>query len=276
MLVASVACSTCSQAFAPVRHRHVYTAEELLGNRVSNSPTRRKQQLVQRREGGIRTLRLHGTSDAKWCSSDDSSRDDYQGNCLDHELFEVMTRLDFGVGLSATGLAMLFGAIPTAQALADESTAVSENDRDPSPVVTETASRPAEEPSLRDLGFEVPYTGKSLPLSKFLGSKATLVVNPKIDDPESLNQVRTAIAILGLGGSSTLWFCIGRLISLSSLWLMTCVRPQKQHGGGAFSLFQSHLVFEIKLNCDLSYFFHSDIFCIPKRSRSSDPICRFL
>lgn len=43
--------------------------------------------------------------------------------------------------------------------------------------------------ALRDMGLKVPYTGKSLPLDKFLGSKATLVVNPKIDDPESLHQV---------------------------------------------------------------------------------------
>lgn len=45
--------------------------------------------------------------------------------------------------------------------------------------------------ALRDMGIKVPYTGKSLPLDKFLGSKATLVVNPKIDDPESLHQVCT-------------------------------------------------------------------------------------
>lgn len=46
--------------------------------------------------------------------------------------------------------------------------------------------------ALKDMGLEVPYTGKSLPLNKFLGGKATLVVNPKIDDPESLHQVRWA------------------------------------------------------------------------------------
>lgn len=219
MLFTAVASLSCSQAFAPVRHRHVYTADELLGNRGSNSPTHRKQQLVPRREGGLRTLGLHRPSDAKWCSIDDSSRDDYQGNCMDHNLFEVMTRLDFGVGLTATGVSMLFGAVPK-QASADESTAVSETVRDPSPVGTEPASRPTEEPSLRDLGFEVPYTGKSLPLSKFLGSKATLVVNPKIDDPESLNQVRADVLVSGL---------FGRLITLSSSSPMACVRKLVVH-----------------------------------------------
>lgn len=133
---------------------------------------------------------------------------------MDNDLFEVMTRLDFGVGLTAAGVSMLFGAVPK-QASADEIAAVSETVRDPSPVVTEMASQPAEEPSLRDLGFEVSYTGKSLPLSKFLGSKATLVVNSKIDDPESLNQVRADVTILSLGeASATLCFVASPAYSL--------------------------------------------------------------
>lgn len=109
------------------------------------------------------------------------------------------TRLDFGASLGATAAAVLMGGYPR-QALAEDAaveggegatTAVatvvsaSAEQAEAAPVVAAAVDSPA----LRDLGFEVPYTGKMVPLNKFLGGKATLVVNPKIDDPESLHQV---------------------------------------------------------------------------------------
>lgn len=109
------------------------------------------------------------------------------------------TRLGFGASLGATAAAVLMGGYPR-QALAEDAaveggegaataaatvTAASAEQAEAAPVVAAAV----ETPPLRDLGFEVPYTGKMVPLNKFLGSKATLVVNPKIDDPESLHQV---------------------------------------------------------------------------------------
>lgn len=58
--------------------------------------------------------------------------------------------------------------------------------------------------ALKDMGLEVPYTGKSLPLNKFLGGKATLVVNPKIDDPESLHQMPAITKLAAKYGSDGL------------------------------------------------------------------------
>lgn len=114
------------------------------------------------------------------------------------------TRLEFGAGLGAAAAIVLGGT--TAALAEDGSTAVAgdaaaagvaEAAQEASPEVVAPAPAPAAAAStaaaetrpLRELGFEVPYTGKSVPLSKFLGSRATLVVNPKIDDPESLHQV---------------------------------------------------------------------------------------
>lgn len=102
--------------------------------------------------------------------------------------------------MGATAAAVLMGGYPR-QALAEDAAveggegaataaatvaAASAEQAEAAPVVAAAA---VETPALRDLGFEVPYTGKMVPLNKFLGSKATLVVNPKIDDPESLHQV---------------------------------------------------------------------------------------
>eukprot|EP00904_Undaria_pinnatifida_P002745 jgi/Undpi1/12471/HiC_scaffold_5.g02142.m1 len=120
-------------------------------------------------------------------------------NGLDHEEGgdRSSTRLDFGVGLGATAAAVLLGG-RSRQALAEDvvaeggegaasatAAAVSTGPVDAAPVVAAAVEGPA----LRDLGFEVPYTGKMVPLNKFIGAKATLVVNPKIDDPESLHQM---------------------------------------------------------------------------------------
>lgn len=110
------------------------------------------------------------------------------------------TRLDFGVSLGAIAAALLMGGYPR-QALAKDAAteggegaatavatvaAVSAEQAEAAPVAAAAA---VDAPALRDLGFEVPYAGKMVPLNKFLGGKATLVVNPKIDDPESLHQV---------------------------------------------------------------------------------------
>lgn len=101
--------------------------------------------------------------------------------------------------MGATAVAVLMGGYPR-QALAEDAAveggegaataaptvvAASAEQAEAAPVVAAAVDTPA----LRDLGFEVPYTGKMVPLNKFLGGKATLVVNPKIDDPESLHQV---------------------------------------------------------------------------------------
>lgn len=114
------------------------------------------------------------------------------------------TRLEFGAGLGAAAAAVMLGGATAAgprPALAEDTiTSVAEDsaaavvaevaqEAPPEVATPAAAASPAETRPLRELGFEVPYTGKSVPLSKFLGSRATLVVNPKIDDPESLHQV---------------------------------------------------------------------------------------
>ncbi|CBJ48820.1 Glutathione peroxidase [Ectocarpus siliculosus] len=104
------------------------------------------------------------------------------------------TRLEFGSGLGAAAAAIVIGGTSARGALAEDTTgdaatavvatAGAEGAAPAaSPAATET------KPSLRELGFEVPYTGKSVPLNKFLGSRATLVVNGKLDDPEALHQM---------------------------------------------------------------------------------------
>ncbi|CAB1101228.1 unnamed protein product [Ectocarpus sp. CCAP 1310/34] len=103
------------------------------------------------------------------------------------------TRLEFGAGLGAAAAAIVMGGTSARGALAEDAngdaatavvaTAGAEGAAHAaSPAATETT------PSLRELGFEVPYTGKLVPLNKFLGSRATLVVNGKLDDPEALHQ----------------------------------------------------------------------------------------
>lgn len=112
-----------------------------------------------------------------------------------------LTRGEFGrIALGTAGAASVFALGGGAGGLPRSAFAEGTEAGD---VAAAATAAPAEEPppavategggslvALRDMGLEVPYTGKSLPLSKFLGSKATLVVNPKIDDPESLHQVR--------------------------------------------------------------------------------------
>lgn len=111
--------------------------------------------------------------------------------CHDEQL---LNRGQFASAFSALGTSLAFSlAIRT---YADDE--VNPGDPDTTSVAVPVAeaqsadASPKPTTTLRDLGLEVPYTGKSLPLDRFLGSKATLVVNPKIDDPESLTQVRPA------------------------------------------------------------------------------------
>ena len=125
-------------------------------------------------------------------SSDDATSGNNSG---------ASTRLEFGVGMGAAAAAAFVLGGTTAggpkRALADDDTgapgaAQEATTEAAAPEAASAAAAPAAAeaaPPLRDLGIEVPYTGKSVPLSKFLGSRATLVVNPKIDDPESLHQV---------------------------------------------------------------------------------------
>lgn len=107
-----------------------------------------------------------------------------------------LSRLDFGLRLGAASAALLLSGprASSADGAADLADAASDTAEEVAQVESPVASSasPVSAPDtgpLRDLGFEVPYTGKALPLNKFLGGKATLVVNPKIDDPESLHQV---------------------------------------------------------------------------------------
>ncbi|CAM9145126.1 unnamed protein product [Discosporangium mesarthrocarpum] len=108
----------------------------------------------------------------------------------------ALSRHDFTVG-AAAGAGALLGLPLTA--FAEEGVSVStavegrgEGDAGGMPSPAAQAPSQAKESSTkvetRIQEFQVPYTGKSLPLNKFLG-KATLVVNPKIDDPESLKQM---------------------------------------------------------------------------------------
>lgn len=122
-----------------------------------------------------------------------SSKDAHRG---------ASTRLEFGAGLGAAAAAAVALGGRIGNALAEDSTTAGDTAtvivtaaaEEAAPVAAAATTAPAASPPetrpLRDLGFEVPYTGKSVPLSKFLGSRATLVVNPKLDDPEALHQVR--------------------------------------------------------------------------------------
>lgn len=168
---------------------------------------RREQQqsvLGRRRRSARRTSMLRrdavGGGSEVGRNSDDASRGGNGG---------ASTRLEFGVGMGAAAAAIVLGGItagPT-RALAEETGAPEATQgavpevTAPEAVAAAPAAAAAESVPLRDMGIEVPYTGKSVPLSKFLGSRATLVVNPKIDDPESLHQVRS--------GGLVFFFCRG-------------------------------------------------------------------
>ncbi|CAN0151887.1 unnamed protein product [Scytosiphon promiscuus] len=121
--------------------------------------------------------------------SSDDARIDIRG---------ASTRLEFGAGLGAAAAAAVVLGGRIGSALAEESATAGAAAPAIVPAAAEeaapaaaavAAAPPAETRPLRDLGFEVPYTGKSVPLTKFLGSRATLVVNPKLDDPEALHQM---------------------------------------------------------------------------------------
>lgn len=181
-----VACFEHTAAFAPSALR----ADSLRTNHRDVKRLHRIQQLSVSSNSVRRLLMRHMTSEAEH---------NCEGKRVNHDNMDSpgLTRLDFGVGLAATGAAFLLGSGPR-HALAEDTASIGSEGGTASAVVEEAS--PAEvvaaapeanpdTPALRDLGFEVPYTGKSLPLSKFLGNRATLVVNPKLDDPESLQQV---------------------------------------------------------------------------------------
>ena len=200
--IVMVGCFSYSQAFEHLRYTHITVARPL--SQRCNSYPRRQPKTTPRGEDSIRPPPLHHLNGANDSSNDDSSSTSNNGrrgtgrnynnqaDREDHDLFGAMNRLDFGFELGAAGAAMLLRSM-TREASADEGISAASGGGDSTPVAIEAAAPPAPNSSLRDLGFEVPYTGKSVPLSKFLGSKATLVVNPKIDDPESLTQVRAGV-----------------------------------------------------------------------------------
>lgn len=107
---------------------------------------------------------------------------------------QLLNRGQFASAFSALGTSVAFSL--ARRTYADDEVNPGNPDTTGVPVPVAQAQSAQASPKrpkiLRDLGLEVPYTGKSLPLDRFLGSKATLVVNPKIDDPESLTQVRPA------------------------------------------------------------------------------------
>lgn len=126
------------------------------------------------------------------------STDNVRGHEDSHELQnheQLINRRDFGLALQCLGASAILGGLAKPALGDDEESARSNADdvvdvtKQAESATTSTVSQTG--PLLRDMGIEVPYLGKPTPLGKFLGGKATLVVNPKIDDPESLNQVRS-------------------------------------------------------------------------------------
>ncbi len=130
------------------------------------------------------------------------------------------TRLEFGVGMGAAAAAIVLGGTTTGPkrglaedaGVAEAAQGIAPEVAAPEAAAAAPAAAAAEAVPLRDMGIEVPYTGKSVPLSKFLGSRATLVVNPKIDDPESLHQVRCCLFSAPARGWVVASFC-------RSVWL---------------------------------------------------------
>ncbi|CAM9793519.1 unnamed protein product [Choristocarpus tenellus] len=99
-----------------------------------------------------------------------------------------LSRREFGLSL-ASGAAGLLGLPLTSMGQEGTESVVEVQEETATAAKTvPVATAPSVVVGARDQNFQVQYTGKTLPLNKFLG-KATLVVNPKIDDPESLNQV---------------------------------------------------------------------------------------
>lgn len=144
----------------------------------------------------------------------------------------LLSRGDFGrLGLAMIGASTVVDWVSQQSARADGETAVAGNGGDvsgaamPAAAVAESRAvvpAPAREAvPLRDMGLEVSYTGKSLPLNKFLGSKATLVVNPKLDDPESLHQVRRR-------GENTIHPCLAEY-NVSPHCNVTRCQPLREH-----------------------------------------------
>lgn len=191
-VVGFVACLKRTSAFAPpIALAPGYRSATRTTAELCNHNGPRLQRIsissVKKRGAQLLSMRL-ATATSATAEEEDSWA---KGNARNNHRDRGLTRRAFGLSVgAAAGTALL---LPR-QVFAEEEAIVAGDDAPIAAEVSETvapavASAAPETPPLRDLGFEVPYTGKSVPLSKFLGSRATLVVNPKIDDPESLQQV---------------------------------------------------------------------------------------
>lgn len=214
--------------------RHVSAFVPTAGLHSSNNRDRNRIHRIQpsTSSGRPQGLLMRGTQLPEEEEERSSSKNRKGGfkRTIDHDNREL-TRLDFGrrVGLGfAAGAALLLDAGGSKHALAEDTapTSAAEGAGDAAaPTVAETAPVASETvvatptstsaagrpgmPPLRDMGIEIPYIGKPVPLNKFLGSKATLVVNPKLDDPESLQQVGVYPVELLLGVTCTLPLSVG-------------------------------------------------------------------
>lgn len=207
--VAAVACFQGARAFAvPAGGASRYIS----GPSTTKKSGLHRDSILSQRTSWVseriaRRLSIHeasaGNEHAEEQKHDTDTRSDHDL----HDLHEVtrnglLTRLDFGLALGGIGASVLLGT--ARQAFAEDVDAPGEaaEAAPEAAVAVDTAAPPAPAPrpavDLRSLGLEVPYTGKALPLNKFLGSKATLVVNPKLDDPESLHQVCVCVD-MGVG-----------------------------------------------------------------------------
>lgn len=191
-VVGFVACFQRTSAFAPPiasAPGHGSATRTTAGPCDHNGPRLQRilNSSVKKRGAQLPSMRLATATSAAAEEQDSWAK----GNARNNHHDRGLTRRAFGLSVgAAAGTALL---LPR-QSFAEEEAIVA---GDAAPVAAEAseavapavASVAPEAPLLRDLGFEVPYTGKPVSLSKFLGSRATLVVNPKIDDPESLQQV---------------------------------------------------------------------------------------
>lgn len=191
ILLGLLACLRQASAFvAPVRSS-APRAQASSGN-MNRLPYRIQPSGTAASTGAI----VHRMSMSKEAEAPDGTSSS-DNSCSSSGSRGVSTRLEFGAGLGAAAAAVVLGGGRIGNALAEDSGAdaaatatVTAAAEEAAPAAAAVATPPpAETRPLRDLGFEVPYTGKSVPLSKFLGSRATLVVNPKLDDPEALHQV---------------------------------------------------------------------------------------
>lgn len=179
------------------------------GRRNMNRSAHRLQRSKAGGTSGVR--RVSVTTDLSMRKTT-SSRDETSSSDGSHsESGGPSTRLEFSKGLGAAAAAALVlgngivnaaaedSANPAADAAKITGTGGAEEAAPVAAATSPATAPPTESPLLRELGLEVPYTGKSYPLTKFLGSRATLVVNPKLDDPEALHQVCPLERVVRIG-----------------------------------------------------------------------------